>query len=91
MEKKEKSLGTENGLHFLHQGSISSTLYEQHLRPQIPKAQKDSQIVSFLCAFGSVHAKAACGTLMKLTTAVNFIIILCAHFLRKSFEQLFSA
>ncbi len=29
---------------------------------------------------GSVHVKAACRTLMKLTTGVNFINIFCAAF-----------
>jgi len=31
--------------------SISSTFYKQLLRAQIPKAQKDSQVVSLFCAF----------------------------------------
>jgi len=32
--------------------SMSPIFYEQLLRMQIPKAQKDSQVVSLLCAFG---------------------------------------
>jgi len=43
--------------------SISSTFYEQLLRTQIPKVQKDV----FFVLTGSANAKAARETLMKLT------------------------
>jgi len=36
----------------LHQVSISLTFYEQLLHMQIPKGQKDRQVVSLFCAFG---------------------------------------
>jgi len=47
-------------------GSISSTFYEQLLHAQIPKTQKDSQVVSLLWTFGSAHVKAHRTTLMKV-------------------------
>jgi len=46
--------------------------YEQLLGTQIPKAQKDSQVVSLFALSGSVRAKAARGTLMKLTPGADF-------------------
>jgi len=49
-------------------GSISSTFYEQLLQAQIPKEQKDSQVVSLYFSFAC--AKAACKMLMKLTRGV---------------------
>jgi hypothetical protein len=51
-------------------GSISTTLHKQLFRPQIPKAQKDSQVIH-QCLFallGSFRVKATCKTLVKLTT-----------------------
>jgi len=41
-------------------GSISPTVYEQLLREQIPKAQKDNQVISGLFSLlGSLLVKAA--------------------------------
>jgi len=54
-------------VYIVDQGSTSSTFYEQLLCAQIPKVQKDSQVVSFFTLLGSVCAKAAERTLMKLT------------------------
>jgi len=49
-------------------GSISSTFYVQLLRPQIPKAQKDTDdLTVFFTLSGSTSVKAACKTLMKST------------------------
>jgi hypothetical protein len=41
--------------------------FDQLLREQILKAQKDSQVVSLFTLLGSASAKAASRTLMKLT------------------------
>jgi len=42
-----------------NQVAISSTFYEKLLRKQIPKAQKDSQVVSLFAFSGSVFIKSA--------------------------------
>jgi len=42
-----------------NQGSISPTFYEQLLRKQIPKAQKDSQVKQLFALSGSAGVKAA--------------------------------
>jgi hypothetical protein len=48
--------------------SISLPFYEQLLHLQIPKAQKESQVVNLFLRSQEVHAKkAARKTLMKLT------------------------
>jgi len=39
------------------QVSISLTFYKQLLRVQIPKVQKDSQVVSIFCTFGIYEHK----------------------------------
>jgi len=64
--------------------SISSTIFEQLLRVQIPKAQKDSQVISLFALLGYLCEKAAHKMLMKLTKGVNFIYILCTRFSYKS-------
>jgi len=50
-----------------HLVSISATIYGQLLCSQIPKAHKNSQVVSLFALLGSVHVKAAHRTLMKFT------------------------
>ncbi len=42
---------------FYDLGSISPTLYEQLLHAQIPKVQKDSQVVSLFLHFCDLHTK----------------------------------
>ena len=42
-----------------YQGSISPSFYEQLLHPQIPKAQKDSQVKQLFAFLGSESVKAA--------------------------------
>ena len=59
-----------------HQGSISSTFYEQLLHAQILKVLKRQVKLSvFLQLSGSVHVKPSCRMLMKLTPGLNFINI----------------
>jgi hypothetical protein len=60
--------------------SNSSTLYEQLLVAQIPKAQKTVKFSVFFELLGSVQAKAAHITLMKLTPGLIFINILRTAF-----------
>ncbi len=51
--------------------AISSTFYEQLLRTQIPKAQKDTdELTVFFMLSGSARTKTACKTLMKSTPRV---------------------
>ena len=53
------------------QVSISSTFSNQLLRMQIVEVQKNTVKLSvFFVLFGSVHVRAARGTLMKLTPVV---------------------
>jgi len=49
-----------------HQGSISSTFYEQLYLRRSQKCKKNSQVVSLFALLGSEHAKAVLRTLMKL-------------------------
>jgi len=48
-------------------GLISPTFYTQLLCAQIPKAQKDSQVITVFLRLGSAQAKAAHKTLAKMT------------------------
>jgi len=51
------------------QGSISSLVYEQLLRAQIPKVQKKTDnLIAFFALLGSEHVKAARRRLVKSTT-----------------------
>ncbi len=50
--------------------SISSTFYKQLLRLQIPKVQKDSQVISLYLS-GSLYTKAAYRMLKKLTPRIS--------------------
>jgi len=55
--------------------SISPKFYEKLLRAQIPKAQKrQSSSQSVFALLGSVRAKNACRTLVKLTPACHLSI-----------------
>jgi len=64
------------------QGAISPTCLKQLLRKQIPKVQKDSQIISgFFVLLRSLSIKARCKILVILTPGVNFTNILLAAFL----------
>ena len=54
-------------------GSISSMFYEQLLFPQIPKAQKDSQVVNLLCAFGICFHKSCSQNVDEIDTRVGAI------------------
>ncbi len=52
-------------------GSISSKFYVQLLRPQILKAQKDTDnLTVFFMLSGSTNLKASCKTFVKLTPDV---------------------
>jgi len=52
-------------------------MFNEHIfHSQIPKAQKDSQVISFFVLLGSLSAKAARKTLVKSTPGVNFINVL---------------
>jgi len=52
----------------LENGSISPTFYEKLLRAQIPKVQKESEVISIFLRFWDLYrVKAACKTLVKLT------------------------
>jgi len=66
----------------LDQGSISPTFYDQLLHVQIPKGQKDSQVISVILGtlVGSARVKTAHKMLVKLTPGVIFINILEAAF-----------
>jgi len=61
-------------------GLTSPTFYKQLLHLKVTKVQKDSQVVSLLCAFGICAHKRM---LMKLTPGVNFTNILRAAFALK--------
>jgi len=53
-------------------GLISPTFYEQLLLEEIPKVQKrQSNNQYYFALLGSVHAKAATKTLVKLTHGVS--------------------
>jgi len=53
--------------------SFSSTFYDQLLHAQIPKAQKDSQVISLFALSGSGRLKATRRTLMKLTSGTLYV------------------
>jgi len=56
---------------------ISAKFYEQLLHAQIPKAQKNSQVVSpFFVLSRSAHAKADSRMFGKLTPGANFSNVL---------------
>ncbi len=60
----------------------------QLLQEEIPKAQKDNQVISvFLHVWDLCEKKAVRKTLLKLTPAVNFINIIRAHFLYEFFAK----
>jgi len=59
--------------------------YKQLLCAQIPKAQKKTDnFTVFFALSGSACEKDACEMLVKFTTGVNFINILCSSFWYKS-------
>ncbi len=76
-----------------HQGSISSTYLRTAFTPVVPKSVRNQSSCLYLFTLlGSTGAKAARGTLMKLTPGVNFINILFATFSYESvLLQLFSS
>ncbi len=79
---------------YANKGSISPTFYTQLLHAQIPKAQKDSQVISVFLQFWDLHTKKLLmnQALMKLTQHLRkscgskvdpkcqFHIILCTAF-----------
>jgi len=50
--------------------------YEQFLQAQIPKAQKESQVISVFALFGSALVKDACKMLVESSPGVIFTNIL---------------
>ncbi len=57
----------------LDQGSISPTFYDQLLHVQIPKGQKDSQVISVILGtlVGSARVKTTHKMLVKLIQVVH--------------------
>ncbi len=64
-----KRLGRE--LEKINLGSISPTFFKQLLSAQIPKAQKDIDYLTVFALLGSLLAKTARKTLMKLTHEID--------------------